>query len=232
MAQYDWQPMHIAFEQVRDFYVNAGFPSDIAERQAKTAIIRRLSRSAAYGRINSDNARNQYALNFIPGPGIADKKNRNIELWNGKGAHIEGTIPYTFWKLLIKSDLSEQCDWWAGDFYFSYFDEHLGFNVYGKAFGVETTVCKLPGFVTRDGTLPQSRSKTSERKVSASPVAEAALLAWWRNLDAATKALPHATLVDLGKAAFPGKLVSRDRVRALAPGRKRGPKPISGKAPA
>lgn len=229
-ARYDWQPMYIAFEQVRDFYTKAGFASDMAEQHAKTAIIRRLSRAAAYGRINSDNAFNQYALDFYPGPNVKKKAPRRIALWDGKAAHIEGTVPYTFWRLLVRSGMSDKCDWWAGDFEFAYFDENLGFDVVAKAFGVEISICKLPGFVARDGKL--SVPLRLKRKASISPVSEAALLAWWKNLDPATKALPHATLVDLGKAAFPSKLVSRDRIRALDPGRKRGPKPISGKAPA
>jgi hypothetical protein len=55
---------------------------------------------------------------------------------------------------------------------------------------------------------------------------------WWGELSDDHKAKPHTDLHNLCKSAHPLKLITRERIRALAPGRKRGPKPFGGKATA
>ena len=52
---------------------------------------------------------------------------------------------------------------------------------------------------------------------------------WWNGLAAGERAKPHEVLWELCRAKFPDKFISRERVRELDPGRKRGPKPLSGK---
>lgn len=53
---------------------------------------------------------------------------------------------------------------------------------------------------------------------------------WWNELPEETKGQPiDRVLVPLCRSAFPNHGISRDRIRALAPGRKRGPKPFRDK---
>ena len=58
------------------------------------------------------------------------------------------------------------------------------------------------------------------------------LSGWWQGLDAQTQNLPQTTLLELARSAFPNKFISRERVRELTPGRKRGPRPFGGKVTA
>jgi len=79
------------------------------------------------------------------------------------------------------------------------------------------------------GQAPTSRIRKANQGAR---LPEPALQSWWEWLDDETRALGHDTLLDLCAAAFPRNHISRDRIRDLAPNRKRGPKPFRGKVTA
>ena len=58
---------------------------------------------------------------------------------------------------------------------------------------------------------------------------DAKLIKWWNGLAAGERAQIHDVLRELCQAKFPSHSISRQRIRDLDPGRKRGPKPSSGK---
>lgn len=229
-SAYEWRSMHSALSQVKKFYQGVGFSETAAEVNAKRAILRRLEKGGAFSKISGDNAVNQYYCVAYAHHRDKPRKPREFNLSDGTQAKIFGVIPITFWRFLNRSEKLEECDWWAGDFVFSYFDSQLDAEISGKALNVEVTICKLPGF-TEQRPL-RTRRHLSREDMKLPPVAEAALVGWWASLDRATKKMSHAKLVEVAKSAFPGKFVSRDRVRALDPGRKPGPKPISDKTSA
>jgi len=86
----------------------------------------------------------------------------------------------------------------------------------------------LPGWEHRRTSKDSSKVPNKEGN-SAPRLSDAALRVWWNGLSLEARNLPQIELVDLCKAAFPRNSVSRGRIRELDPGRKRGPKPFSGK---
>jgi hypothetical protein len=67
-----------------------------------------------------------------------------------------------------------------------------------------------------------------EPKPEPKRLSEGALKAWWKGLGP-DQALPLVELLKRARAAHPDNFVSRARIRDLAPGRKRGRRPIGGK---
>jgi hypothetical protein len=60
------------------------------------------------------------------------------------------------------------------------------------------------------------------------PLPDALLRSWWSGMTEADRAQPWSDLELMCRAAFPQHRIARDRVRALDPGRKPGPRPICG----
>lgn len=68
--------------------------------------------------------------------------------------------------------------------------------------------------------------------VKKKPIPGALLDGWWNALGAGREQMSQVDLHKAITAAYPQYTISRDRVRQLAVGRKRGPKPIGGNPPA
>ena len=68
---------------------------------------------------------------------------------------------------------------------------------------------------------PDSREKPPR-------LSDGLLMKWWGRLSDSDRQKPHVDLNEMCRAAFPANSISRQRVRDLDPGRKRGPKPLSG----
>jgi hypothetical protein len=64
-------------------------------------------------------------------------------------------------------------------------------------------------------------------KQSQPVLSEQALKKWWGALPPKEKALSHDTLLERCRAGHPNHRITRQRIRDLAPGRKRGQKPIT-----
>ena len=64
------------------------------------------------------------------------------------------------------------------------------------------------------------------------PLSDAHLKEWWKRLSPEGQAEPQDDLLAMCRAAFPDRHISRQRIRDLTGPRKRGKKPISGKATA
>lgn len=79
-----------------------------------------------------------------------------------------------------------------------------------------------------DADEPFSKSP-DQLKQQVPRLSKIALHGWWQALDPATRSLPQDELLVISKAAFPGKFISRERIRELTGPRKRGKKPFSGK---
>lgn len=229
---YDWQPAEIAFSQVKRFYEGSGRDKLEAEEQAQTAILRRLLRGGAFARIRNADARIMYDLTLFPGENLRKRRGSVIH-WghlNGDNALPKGVISRNFWRMLNRSGSSSLRDWHAGDFEFDFEDEKLECQVVGKLLDALISVCKLPGY---DRGLDKSVKAKNRFNAAESPrLSEFALQNWWCSLDAETQRLPQTQITELCKAAFPRNSISRDRIRALDPGRKPGPKPIGEEATA
>lgn len=142
------------------------------------------------------------------------------------------------WSLREPEDWIEnraRADWVAGDFeFFSSIkpsDGTMGrHSTQGEAYGVCFNRSGLPT-TQRISTLTAAPrvKKLTDRSP---PLPEALLRGWWDNLDTEQRALPQNDLERLCRSSFPHHHIARDRVRALDPGRKPGPKPLSGKATA
>lgn len=72
-------------------------------------------------------------------------------------------------------------------------------------------------------------SQSAVCRVKQRPLSEAKLRAWWENLGINGEAVSQILLLDDVRKAHPGYFVSRDRIRKLAAGRKRGRPSIGGK---
>ncbi|CCA94358.1 hypothetical protein [Novosphingobium sp. PP1Y] len=78
---------------------------------------------------------------------------------------------------------------------------------------------------------PSLPTQVSNRRADRPRLPEADLRRWWTEQDE-VEAVPIEELWKQAQNAFPSHQISRDRVRTLAGPRKRGPKPIGGKATA
>lgn len=126
-----------------------------------------------------------------------------------------------------------EIDWVAGDFSF-----HMETKVekgpmkltvvMGRALGVCFNRTGLPT-TQRIGIVTNGDGGKSHKKPPNRPrLPDALLISWWNGLSDETKVQPiDGALVPLAQASFPNHSISRERVRALDPGRKPGPKPIS-----
>lgn len=230
---YDWQPSEVVFNQVKNFYQRNGFEGKAAEEEAGRLILRRLWRGSACARVNGEDSQINYVLMIYPDnkDRPIPKKPRSWGLSDGSQAIPKWAVRRTFWRMLERSKDKGSRDWLSGDFEYEYYDEYLTSTVVGKLFDVFITACRLPGWENR-GTSKDS-SKVAKKEGNIAPrLSDAALRMWWNGLSLEARNLPQLELVDLCKAAFPRYSVSRDRIRELDPGRKRGPKPISGETTA
>lgn len=84
----------------------------------------------------------------------------------------------------------------------------------------------IPGSETFDPAL------TAVLPPDIKPLSEAALRKWWTSLGSARDQMSLVALLHRARADHPDCFISRDRIRALAPGRKRGPRQFGGKATA
>ena len=76
-------------------------------------------------------------------------------------------------------------------------------------------------------TKATEQSKSSDFEVSSdAPLMDSALRRWWGRLTDAERNKPQKILLDLCRAAHPGKQIARGRIRALTPHRRPGPRPI------
>lgn len=157
----------------------------------------------------------------------------------------ESIIPLMFWEYLRVGKV-EYADWIAGDFRYTYCDgdrhtDKVELGLFASASNVQVALHNLPVLqswpnydVTRLNRAPKielvpTACPENLAAGKAPRLSDAALEVWWKNLDPENRKLPQAKLWELAKACFPRNLVSRDRIRALDPGRKPGPKRLGGK---
>lgn len=164
-------------------------------------------------------------------------------------SHIQGSdediIGPEFWWNLEQAELAEpdewstarvRMDWVSGDIEFrleSRVDEGpvSSVTVSGLAIGLCFNRSGLPTTprITSGGPVGKVRSMQRNENPR---LPEAMLQAWWSGLDEEAKSLPQRALEDICRGSFPRHHVSRDRIRALIPSRKPGPKPLCDKTPA
>jgi len=153
-------------------------------------------------------------------------------------------IPLRFWEYLRIAKKIDYCDWLVGDFCYHYSEcesmtDVVNFGLFGSARDVEVALHDLPllqswpkynvNRLRGDKTI-EVRGKSAAVVQDKLPrVSESVLFAWWNNLDENCRNLPQDDLWQLAKASFPRNSIARDRIRALDPGRKPGPKQFSGK---
>lgn len=157
----------------------------------------------------------------------------------------EVAIDPSFWINLAGAELatnlddelgvsSARVDWVAGDVEFSRQVRVTnggitGIQIEGRALGLCFNRSGLPTTQRiASGAFRKPKPAVDQRP----PLSDAMLRSWWASLDDEQRAQRREDLEALCRAAFPQYRISRDRVRELDPGRKRGPKPISGKATA
>lgn len=89
----------------------------------------------------------------------------------------------------------------------------------------------LDGWPIQDGEIIDSDFTAMPPKVEPKPLPKSALASWWDGLGA-DRELSQVKLLVRVRADHPEHFISRDRIRQLAAGRKRGRRPIGGKATA
>lgn len=137
----------------------------------------------------------------------------------------EWDVPLWFWDACMRST-DAKADWTLGSFS-------------GKAFvGGNWSHVKLTGVhFLRDTLIPPSEARSEQSEVceqddSKPRLPELKLMKWWDALAGARDGLSNEELLILARAKFPENHVARDRIRVLAGGRKRGPRPKSDKSAA
>lgn len=168
-----------------------------------------------------------------------------------------GEVPMSFWVNYFNAGESRSYDPIAGDFRFEFDDEDNNANFRsGEAFGVkfdrrglpsaaipswmdirypiEASTITIPPKTTRPdpemtGAPEEPDPPPHNAKQNLPRLPDATLQAWWDALSDDAQSLGQDELWALCRTAFPRHAISRDRIRALAGPRKRGPKGIRGK---
>lgn len=125
---------------------------------------------------------------------------------------------------------SVRVDWVAGDIEFEMRSEIAkgpmkAMTISGHAYGLCFNRTGLP---TTQRIVAGKFRKPKPQNDPRPPLPEALLRSWWTGMTEADRAQPWSDLELMCKAMFPQHRIARDRVRALDPGRKPGPKPICG----
>lgn len=208
----EWIPLREAVSEVATAYAKYMHcePRE-AVPDAWTAILRRLETGGVSSRAHF------WTLE------ITDSDGKTVQFETSKMMRDEILCP--LWFLFRKNpdeDTKVESDWVCGDFEFYQTiksDEGQSF-AFACAFGVVVDRSSLP-------VIGDDASKRATIAGNRKRLPTTALQAWWDGLDENTRALPQDTLWMICKAHFPSNSVARDRIRALDPGRKPGPKPIS-----
>jgi len=227
-TQGEWVPLRQAIVEVARAYADFLLCEPAAARkEAYTAIISRL-------KSHSVKSRSSHWILSYP--------KLDSELYS-KSNEIGGLeIPASFWCELDRATCVFTHDSISGeyDFYRHDLDQSpsIELEVFGYARGVEVTRKGLPLIGDGNPDLEGSDANfDNTQNVACNRVAygtrlykprlpEPTLLAWWNNLDSAAQKQSQEILCNLSNSAFPKNFISRQRIRALDPGRKRGPKPI------
>lgn len=139
----------------------------------------------------------------------------------------EWDVPLWFWESCMKST-EAKVDWTLGSFSGNAFvDRHwCRINLTGVHF-------------LRAALMPHEEPKSDQREMNEGEgdrgklrLPDSKLTQWWESKAGARDGLSIEELLTLARVKFPDNHISRDRIRDLARGRKRGPKPISDKSTA
>ena len=224
----EWIPLRQAVVEVAKEYSNfLSCERAAALVAAHNAIIRRLQLNLMKSRSED------WSLSFIQ---TGNRRESNQNVINGF------EIPGEFWFEFEKSDCISASDWVSGEYIFiRHRIDHYSMKIIecmGYASKVEVNRDGLPVIGDYFSNLRESDEKfdhthksSRKRVVDATKVRKPTLPVtkltnWWEALDAKSRALSHVELLKLANVSFPENSISRDRIRALAPGRKPGPKPI------
>lgn len=244
-ATEEWVLAGDALRETVEFYLAAGDGDRAkAARDALDSIKRRLDRLELYARA----PRWEYAVWYevsdsdpelldLMQPNIADNNNSDLIFhgfwWGLSQAYDFSNRPTDPTEERWHENSAFQ-DWIAGDFEFRSFarlkESGLkSMTVEGFARGVCFNRSGLPTTNTfKDAPFEQAPKR--DRSEGRNRLPDSALRAWWEGLPPETKGQPiDAVLTPLCRSSFPEHSIARDRIRALVPGRKPGPKPISRK---
>ena len=252
----DWVQSGRAIQETIEFYLASGAKDrETARENALSAIDHRISSNKMWA--NSP----QWYLsieNFLTEGAKSDDE--IIKIFPDYDLSNEncGLIPQCFWNNLFTADLQfkktssgrppnvydkledvyARLDWSAGDFEFNITIRNIAVGpvermvARGAAFGVCFERNGLPATQPVMGGKVVRNTPMKPTRPALPRLSEAALNDWWKRLGDDQRESSHGALLELCRANFPDKSISRQRVRELSPHRKRGPKPISGKVPA
>jgi hypothetical protein len=153
----------------------------------------------------------------------------------------DGTISCGFWHWLEHAETVTREDWISGEFAFYNeqvpVNENYSISMFGCAVDVLVTRSGLPAIddlcrVSFRGHPTQPIEATSGKRDARPPLPGSKLRAWWGSLTEGEQAKPHLELEHMCRSAHPAHFISRQRIRDLDLGRKRGPKPLSQKVTA
>lgn len=162
--------------------------------------------------------------------------------WDGEPEEVavEWDVPLWFWRNFTGSESSAQ-QWDTGVFSgLGKCDECKGYVRLSGVHFLKVSITTLTGAATDSagtGNSPPNASDPTRDAVTNTveaetaklpPLSDAKLQQWWEAKEAVRDNLSLPELLILIRATFPANHIARDRIRALAGSRKRGPKPIGG----
>ena len=172
---------------------------------------------------------------------IQAKARRWITIENGqKFEKHDELIPRNFW-----ADRDMKQDWSHGDFVSTIYPDDAKFEI--EAIGVTFDRAGIAALASismqvnpsaADPTTIRDEAQLAEPAVMSvrggklPPLSQEALKRWWTGLSDVERDLPSDKLHKQCVSAHPANSIARDRVRALAPQRKPGPRPIEPKSSA
>lgn len=172
---------------------------------------------------------------------IQAKARRWITIENGqKFEKSDELIPRNFW-----ADRDMKQDWSHGDFLSTIYPDDTNFEI--EAIGVTFDRAGIAALASianqvnpshadpttiKDGAELAEPAAMSVREGKLPPLSQKALRRWWKTLSDVKRDLPSDKLHKLCVSAHPANSIARDRVRALAPQRKPGPRPNKPKSSA
>lgn len=196
-----------------------GSPDWLSTRAARTVISKQ---EGIYGQAAAGRLIELCRLGFVAARAV--QMSRRRERRSETTVEREWDVPVWFWEHCMTS-LSAKIDWTLGSFSGNHFVDGnwTRFDLTGVHFlrsALEPDIAVGDDSTNEAGKTPKPR------------LPESHLIKWWTAKAQIREGLSIDELLTLAREKFPDNHVSRDRIRVLARGRKRGPKPIGDKSAA